>query len=431
VLVAVCLAASELVPALLKVGFAPHRSLFPMALEEPLLASALVGSLAFYLFMLPRRGLELGLVLVFGGLLDYWLEIHRAQIIGPAGRLLHLGLGVGLAAIVATLIRLLRRGPDSVRAEETLSLAIALPGMLVFGIFLRSLISSENPLVFDCVTYAFDGLLGFQPSFLIARTVDSWKPLRILLYAVYFHLPLWMSLAQILVSCRPDLARNQPVLAYLVVAALGSFLYAYLPAVGIQVLCGDVYPHGPWPPVPDPVRLVEAPLYFPRNAMPSLHLAWILTAFWALRRFNSRVRMVGGLLVFLTILSTFNVGDHYLIDLVIAVPFALCCHGLSTFSHPGRNRLRAISILYGGTATLAWLSVMRYTPNLALDNPPLTLASLALTVAGALFLQSRLGEASPSSRQVLQVEASPPRRHPTHDRPSRRLPLNHGLERET
>ncbi len=358
--------------------------------------------------MLPRRGFELSLVLLFGGLLDYWLDIHRAQIIGPAGRLLHLGLGLGLAAIVASLSRFLRRGPDCARAEETLSLAIALPGMLVFGLFLRSLISSENPLVYDYVPYAFDGLLGFQPSFLIARTVDSWKPLRILLYIVYFHLPLWMSLAQILVTRHPNRALNQPVLAYLVVAALGPLLYAYLPAVGIRVLCGEVYPHGPWPPVPDPVRVVEAPLYFPRNAMPSLHLAWILTSFWALRRFNSRIRMVGGALVFLTILSTFNVGDHYLIDLVIAVPFALCCHGLSTFSHPGRNRLRAISILYGSTTTLAWLSVMRYTPNLALDNPPLTLASLALTVAGALILQSRLGEASPSSRQVLQVEASLP-----------------------
>jgi hypothetical protein len=141
--------------------------------------------------------------------------------------------------------------------------------------------------------------------------------------------------------------------------------------------------------------------------MPSLHLAWILTAFWALRRFDSRIRTVGGLLVFLTILSTFNVGHHYLIDLIIAVPFTLCCHGISTFSHPGRNQLRTISILYGGTATMAWLSIMRYTPNLALDNPLLTLVALALTVAGALILQSRLGEVSPTYTQVLQTEATP------------------------
>lgn len=407
VLVIVCLAASELVPAILNIGFAPHRSLFPMALQEPLLASALVGSLAFYLFLLPLRGWELGLVLVFGGLLDYWLETYRAQIIGPAGRLLHLGLGPGLVAIGACLFRFLQRGPDRERAEQALSLAIALPGMLVFGLFLRSLLSAESLLVYDYITYAFDGMFGFQPSFLIARLGGSWKPLRILLYIVYFHLPLWMSLAQILVFKHPERAWNRPVLAYLMVAAMGSFLYAYLPAVGIKVMCGEAFPNGPWPPVPDPVRLVEAPLYFPRNAMPSLHLAWILTAFWALRRFDSRIRTVGGLLVFLTILSTFNVGHHYLIDLIIAVPFTLCCHGISTFSHPGRNQLRTISILYGGTATMAWLSIMRYTPNLALDNPLLTLVALALTVAGALILQSRLGEVSPTYTQVLQTEATP------------------------
>ena len=62
----------------------------------------------------------------------------------------------------------------------------------------------------------------------------------------------------------------------------------------------------------------------PRNAIPSLHMTWPLLLFFSCRR---RIQKIGAsVLVLLTILATLGIGQHYLVDLVVAVPFALAIH---------------------------------------------------------------------------------------------------------
>lgn len=387
-LVALVLVAGEVIPTLLGAGLPPHRLLWDMVLIEPLFASAVTGALALYLIPLPLRRNELIVVLVIGALVDLWLTGLRSQFIGPGGRLLHLGMGPGLASVGALALRALRREP---RAEEALALAVALPALLVFGGFVHTFIIDQNPVVYDYYAYAFDGLTGVQPSFLISRAAASTLAFRVVIYAVYFHLALMMSVTEALGLRYPARAVSRPLLAFLLLGAFGGLLYNLFPIVGVKVLCGDAYPNGPWPPVPANLRPVEAPPQFPRNGMPSLHMAWVLAAFWALRGFGPALRIAGAVLVFITVLGTFVVG-HYAVDLVVAVPFALAAHAASV---KARGR-RTVVIGAGAAATLGWLLAMRFTPDLLLAQPALTVTGLALTVVGSFALEAWLGSQRPS-----------------------------------
>ncbi len=375
--------------SVLGVGSVLHRHVFLVVLHEPLLASALVGSLAFYLILVPRRAREIAVVFLAGALLDGWLVWHRSAYIAPGGQLLHLGIGPGFVCLVAGLGRAMR-GPDRHRAEEALALGSAMPGLLVFAPFVHSAVSSHNPWVCDFIAYTVDGLLGVQPSFLVSRVAMATRPLRVLLYGVYFQLPLWMALAQALAWRHPDRARSRPFLAYALIAVWGVWLYGFFPVVGVKVLCGEAFPFGDWPVLRDPLRLVQAPLEFARNGMPSLHLSWILAAWWALQGWGRRVRLAGALLVLLTAISTFSVGHHFLIDLVIAVPFTAACHAASMLGYPGSARLRIGTIAFGAGATMGWLTLMRVRPALMVAHPSLSVAGLALTVAVSLALVAGL-----------------------------------------
>ena len=61
----------------------------------------------------------------------------------------------------------------------------------------------------------------------------------------------------------------------------------------------------------------------PLNASPSGHVAWVLLMFWFAGRYgNKAVRVLTGVYMALTCVATLGMGEHYVIDLVLAVPFA-------------------------------------------------------------------------------------------------------------
>jgi hypothetical protein len=131
------------------------------------------------------------------------------------------------------------------------------------------------------------------------------------------------------------------------VAYLGYFLY---PAAGPRYLFGAAYPHATG-------LLERIPLSpgviipYPRNCMPSLHTAWalllVLNAGAAGRWL--RVALIGHL--GLTVIGTLGLGEHYLVDLVIAVPFALAVQAAATM---GDTRARWRIIATAGALVIAW-----------------------------------------------------------------------------
>ena len=141
--------------------------------------------------------------------------------------------------------------------------------------------------------------------------------------------------------------------------------YAWLPVTGpIAVFGMTGFPQN-IPPLNElPAALVSV-VVAPRNAMPSMHLSgaiWILMMTAALRRkwiFALSVVFLLG-----TAWATLALGEHYVIDLVVALPFATAL-GL-WLMNPPRWRLApawAKALQWGAVATFVlWMGMLRLAP---------------------------------------------------------------------
>jgi hypothetical protein len=104
-------------------------------------------------------------------------------------------------------------------------------------------------------------------------------------------------------------------------------------------------------------------------------------------------RVLAGALLAITALATLGFGEHYLVDLFVAVPFALLAQGLAASGVPWRNTGRIACVGTGALAVLAWLTYLR------LPSPPLAgrgalIWSLLLgSAAASVILESRLQRA--------------------------------------
>ena len=125
------------------------------------------------------------------------------------------------------------------------------------------------------------------------------------------------------------------------VAAVGGFvLYNLFPAVGPIHVFGKQFPDLAPPAGLAPFQLVAAG-EAPRNAMPSVHIAMALLILWN-SRLGPRVwRVVAAVLLGITVLATLGFGEHYLVDLLVAAPFALGASALAASGLSWKTPVRA------------------------------------------------------------------------------------------
>ena len=88
-----------------------------------------------------------------------------------------------------------------------------------------------------------------------------------------------------------------------------------------------------------------------------------------------------GLFAVLTAFATLGLGEHYLIDLVVAVPYALAIMAFST-----QIPERKLPLAAGAAMLLLWLATLRF----AHFYPAIAWALALATVAVAVALQRRL-----------------------------------------
>ena len=157
----------------------------------------------------------------------------------------------------------------------------------------------------------------------------------------------------------------------------GYFLYLIFPAAGPLYLTGRQFPGSPFPFSElrslllrgHVLRMIPISQDVCRNAMPSLHMTWALLMAFNCKPFPRLVRALAVMYVFATVLGTLGTGEHYLIDLVVAFPFAVAVQALGTHSlplkspqsfGPARGRSHADS-------TLAGPAPLRHTPLFSVD----------------------------------------------------------------
>jgi hypothetical protein len=202
----------------------------------------------------------------------------------------------------------------------------------------------------------------------------------------YISLPLGLALVA---GARPAEDTSRVLLIFIVAGTLGFCLYFVVPAAAPAFLFRADFPwHVPslqW----TSVRPAVLPGDAPRNAMPSLHFGWALLMFWNTRLNRWWIRFFAAAYLIVIFASTLGLGEHYLIDLVVALPFALTIQALCTRS-TANLFARDSAVAFGATVTAGWILLLRFAvPHYRL-SPTLIWIATAVTLTGSLWLKRKL-----------------------------------------
>jgi predicted membrane-bound spermidine synthase len=335
-----------------------------------------------YAFSRPPAG-EAGKVAIGGAVLAALAVLieYRWAPVRPAWEWVFVAsAGFGAAALAALIIRLKRKTGDPALNHDLLAAAGIAPLADPTVSFYLYLTQALHPLAFDLGAYRFDALLGFQPSAVLALIAQQAPPLMVVLSTAYYFQPYGISMLYALQRVSP---RRRPfsIVAFQAVSALLSalLLYHLYPVAGPAYAFGAAFPAH----LPDASGLEATSslvLRGARNGVPSMHFAWAL-ALWLSARYLGVpwVRALFAAWLGLTVLSTLAMGEHYLIDLVVAVPLVIGVLALCALELPWKGA-RARAVWVGLGLTLAWILILRFGAGLFTAVPPLAWVAVLGTV---------------------------------------------------
>ena len=252
-----------------------------------------------------------------------------------------------------------------------------------------------HPKVLDLYLFSFDSSMRVQFAFLAGQAFDLWPWFRAVGFAFYIALPLVLGMAYAGQLLRDRTRAVSAMTAFLITGPVGVIFYNLFPAVGpIHVFLSRF----PWNPIPpdQATRLLVEPIAVAglRNCMPSLHLGWVLLAWWYSRGLSVWERGIAMTFAVFTVFATMGTGEHYLIDLVVAFPFAVFLRGLCTFGLRWNSRARVAAVLYGLSLTLGWIEALHYALKFFWISPVLPWTCCILTLASAILVNRRLEAAT-------------------------------------
>jgi hypothetical protein len=243
---------------------------------------------------------------------------------------------------------------------------------------------------YDLYLLYVDRGFGFQPSLATYGFVERFG-LFPFISAVYESLILCIGLCYATqIGAKQKAGRVFSVLLLPII--IGPLAYRLLPACGPVWLLGSPCYTGeilatcaniPFSDLAQ-VRLDGA---WPRNAMPSMHLAWALLIWWTSREMKFG-RWMSLAFVCGTALATLGGGEHYLVDLVAAFPFSLGVWSLCMGDVPLHHPRRMLPLAGSCAVVLGWIGLIRYAPRLFWISPILTWIASACIVAGTVIVLS-------------------------------------------
>jgi hypothetical protein len=350
--------------------------------SNPFIAGSLTAGALLYFHERRRRLGEVAIVLVLVSLLS---TLYRLASVGAAlwvgAPFLMAGGILGIACLGAAVLH---------GQMRSVLVTAALPvGMTLAAIFLKVMVSF-HPTTLDPHLYLFDQTLGGDPSFWMGRLLANSTLLRNSAFLAYIMLPIAPAFAQIF---EKRMRANGILTQFLTLGFIGSFVINLLPAAGPKYAFPASFPF-----LHSRISLFSAtPMllpFAPRNAMPSLHMAWALLLFWHSRPWPRKVRTIFALLAVLTVMATLGLGEHYVIDLVVAFPF--------TFAVRAAFVRKIATSGVGALAVGVWIVLLRTGVLIAHPIPLLSWLLVAVTVGGscwmerALFLPVRSFQGSPA-----------------------------------
>jgi hypothetical protein len=347
-----------------------------------------LASMAIIHLSVRPKWTEAGLLVAATGL----LSAIEFGLMGMRGNATCVFALFGLASLTIMGLRMLW----SQRDEAKLWFWAFVPGLLFvgFGWLTPPLLEYgqiAQPKVLDLYLYSFDCSLRFQPSFLVGLVFLKLPWLKVVCY--FFYLGLGVPIAAVYAG---HLVRNQKaatpiMLALLYTGLIGGLFYNLFPALGPAHLFQQNFPLHPL--AIDQARhlLLEAlPLPGYRNAIPSLHMGWVLLTWWYCRGLSAWTKGIVLTFVFFTVLATLGSGEHYLIDLVVAFPFCVMIQGIFAFPVRWNDRWRVVATFGGLSTMLAWLWALRFATQIFWASPVIPWLFVVATVMASVWSHRRL-----------------------------------------
>lgn len=346
-------------------AFVTHLMFRP---ERRELLSAILAGVGFAaVYLLMNHGM-----LNPGAFLDFygsWIAIPGA----------FLGMGT-LFALGTRWIWAPGTSPDDLRAEKRMRFERVRDAALVPLLCVATMVAvgpaiGLAPMTYDRLLYIVDAKLlvarfmtatpGAPPSWVIGRVFLDHDWIRTACGYVYNSLPLGVAIClafqwqdrQRTIWYPLDLRWQSITLG-----VVGLLLYQICPAAGPIYLFPKDFPSV----VPHLAAIVAAPGVIgevPRNGMPSLHVAGTLLLFWNMRNRAWWLSIAAGIYVMMTALATLGLGEHYLVDLMVAVPLGL---SLQAAWLRTQSPLRWVAMGTGAAITLGWLIAFRTQAALAI-----------------------------------------------------------------
>lgn len=301
---------------------------------------------------------------------------------------------VGLVSLVALAIHAAwSHGEEGTRMKLAFAFAFLSLSVDAAAVFFHALTSRLNPKVLDLYLYSFDASMRVQLSFLMGQAYATWHRFGDAGMFIYIGLPVVLAMVAAGHLLHRSKAAVPAMAAFLVTAPIGIIFYNLFPAVGPAYIFG---PRFPWSPltISEAASLRLEPILVAgfRNAMPSLHIAWVLLAWWFSRGLSVWERTIAMVFVVFTAFATLGSGEHYFVDLVVGFPFALFIYTLCAFPL-GWTKERKVALGLGLGLTLVWFAALRVGVKMFWLSAILPWLACLVTVASVIVFQQRLEQA--------------------------------------
>jgi hypothetical protein len=251
--------------------------------------------------------------------------------------------------------------------------------------------SSFTPKVLDLYLFSFDASMRVQFTFLMGQAYATWHRFGDAGMFVYIGFPVVIALVFAGLLTRDKKEALSAMTAFLVTGPLGVIFYSLYPALGPLYVFKNRFPWAPF--AIDQIsrlRLEPVELAGFRNSMPSLHVAWVLLAWWYSRGLSAWERAIAMFFVIFTVFATLGSGEHYFIDLVVAFPFALFVYGLTALHIGWSEHPRRMAVLLGLGMTVVWIELLRFGVKVFWISPVIPWMACIATVVASIVCQRRL-----------------------------------------
>ncbi len=364
---------------------------FANILQDPFLPYCLLGAFAIHMATRPGRRERLATFSVAAISIACFV-LFSGKFRPTWGGFLACLAFTGLASLSVLAVQVLRlRGGQRDDKLNTLCAGSVFGYSALFIAFILNYTTKLHPQTYDLYLYAADRGYGIPICAWVGGFLGGQPALFKVCAVVYGSLPLAVSLLYAYQRSGSKLLGIRVLPAFLGGGVAVYLLYNILPAAGPYYVFGSAFPHHlPAAPGLHLVRLGDVA----RNAIPSMHIACALLIFWNCRRISGWLYVGSAVYLALTALATIGLGEHYVVDLVAAIPYALALQAACA-PRALRSRPEWKQVLAGGAlVTIFWIAACRYG-TLLFHSMAFTWAASLLTLALCGVARSRMipGEA--------------------------------------